>query len=244
MQGAVERLGYIVVPKWRLDRLPLTRHLHRLFALLEIDLIIDVGANAGQYRDFLRDDLGFAGDILSFEPVPELAAALIARSASDPRWTVHAAALGAAEGALAFNVMKDTQFSSFRAPVESGVMDFGAANTVERVVEVPVKTLHSVLAALPAGERRGIYLKLDTQGFDLEVLRGVGESLSRIKALQFEASFEGIYADMPRYAEVIEHARSLGYTMSGLYPNNPEHFPVLIEADCVMVRRDLVAPRR
>src|SRR5687767_6243230 len=56
---AAHACGYTVVPNWRLDNYPQTIYLQKLFALLNIDCVLDVGANLGQYRDFLRDQVGF-----------------------------------------------------------------------------------------------------------------------------------------------------------------------------------------
>ena len=67
-------LGYAVLPKWRLAQLPMAERLRKIFAAHSIDTVIDVGANKGQYRDFLRHHVGYRGSIVSFEPLPEFAA--------------------------------------------------------------------------------------------------------------------------------------------------------------------------
>jgi len=64
-------LGLTIIPSWRLDQYPFEIFLRRLFDLYKIDLVIDVGANLGQYRDFIRKAVGFEGWIVSFEPDPE-----------------------------------------------------------------------------------------------------------------------------------------------------------------------------
>ena len=106
---AAGRLGYTIVPNWQLETFTNVRHMRRLFDLLTIDLVIDVGANAGQFRDLVRDQVGYAGRILSFEPVPHLAKALALRAEADPLWTVEPRALGATPGSSNFNIMADTQ---------------------------------------------------------------------------------------------------------------------------------------
>ncbi len=130
-------LGYAVLPKWRLAQLPMAERLRKIFAAHSIDTVIDVGANKGQYRDFLRHHVGYRGSIVSFEPLPEFAASLKARAAADGNWTVHACALGAAAGELSLNVMAASVFSSFLQPISGGT--YAAENTVSRVEVVPVE---------------------------------------------------------------------------------------------------------
>jgi FkbM family methyltransferase len=232
------RAGLTVVPTWQLDHFPITRHVQRLFAHLGVDCVLDVGANLGQYRDFLRNDVGYTGRILSFEPIPDHAKAMQARAATDPRWEVYAEALGAAPGTATFNVMAGTQFSSFLAPDASADDRFRAQNAVARSIDVPVRTVDAVMDQLRAGASpRAVYLKLDTQGFDLEVLKGASASIDQFVGLQTEASVKAIYAGAPRFTTSIETIEQLGFALSGMYPNNDGHFPELIEFDCFFVAR-------
>jgi len=98
-----------------------------------------------------------------------------------------------------------------------------------------VRTLEDVLADF-APEARSLYLKLDTQGYDLEVLRGAGRSLERIAALQSEISFIPLYAGMPAWRESIERIEALGFAVSGIFAVSREPTLRLVEADCVFVR--------
>src|SRR5438552_1566999 len=65
----------------------------------EIDLVVDVGANRGQYGRALRE-WGYAGEIVSFEPLAEAFAELALLSGPDKRWTCHQLALGDDEGVV------------------------------------------------------------------------------------------------------------------------------------------------
>src|SRR5581483_475032 len=105
-------LGYDIVPRAGLNDRALAAHLADLFAALQIDCVLDVGANTGQYYDFLRHRVGYAGLIVSFEPVEQNIAILRERSRLDPRWSIEPYALGSDEGAHEFNVMRSTLFSS------------------------------------------------------------------------------------------------------------------------------------
>ena len=80
--------GYELIPRWRLGNLALATHLQALFALLNVDCVLDVGANRGQYGTFLRREVGYTGRIASFEPQPACLRDLHAKASRDPLWEV------------------------------------------------------------------------------------------------------------------------------------------------------------
>jgi FkbM family methyltransferase len=240
--AAAERLGYTIIPNWQLGSYSAAENLRKLFALLSIGLVIDVGANAGQFRDLLRTQVGYRGRIASFEPNLELARSLQARAKADPSWEVMGTALGSAAGEAEFNIMADNQFSSFLAPRHDEVARFKDMNVVREQARVQIVTLDSVMPELTERHAsRGVFLKLDTQGYDLEVLKGASASLPRIAALQTEAALRPIYAGAPSDRAVIDYAAAHGFVVSGFFPSNAGHFPELIDYDCQMVRRDATA---
>ncbi len=74
---------------WDLVRYPGGRHADHLRGLLlvelGVDLVIDVGANVGQYGTQLRD-WGYRGRIMSFEPMRDEYAALSRLAEADGNW--------------------------------------------------------------------------------------------------------------------------------------------------------------
>ena len=229
--------GYEIVPLRETKVRDFALHLRAVLAHQNIDCILDVGANVGQYHDFLRDKVLYGGPIVSFEPVGRNIDRLHERARFDSAWHIEGYALGAAEGTLPLNVMVSDQFSSFLEPDHSRVQDLGELNVPSHVETVVVRTLDAVLPTLR--ERLGFerpYLKLDTQGFDMEVLRGGSSSLATVLALQTEASVIGIYKSMPTYMETIRYLGERGFHLSGLYPVGRDSSLRLVEFDCVMIR--------
>lgn len=241
-------LGYDIVPLRDMKDRDFAIHLGQLFRFLQIDCVFDVGANIGQYRDFLRDKVGFTGTIVSFEPVSRNVAILQQRSAEDPRWEIVGHALGSSRSSLPIHVMKSDQFSSFLTPDNTGVPDFDGLNEPEHIETVTVYPLDEVFPVLQQrlGFRRP-YLKLDTQGFDLEVMQGGAATLRNVVAMQTEASIINIYEGMPGYMDTIRFLNERGFDISGLYPISRDPGMRLIEFDCVMVNRAIAeasaAPR-
>jgi FkbM family methyltransferase len=231
-------LGYDIVPLREMKERDLALHLRELMARLEIDCVLDVGANVGQYRDFLRDKVFYEGPIVSFEPVSRHVGRLRERARTDRDWHIEGYALGAKDGSLPINVMVSDEFSSFLQPDNSRVSDFKSLNVPCHVETVTVRTLDVVLPVLQ--ERLGFerpYLKIDTQGFDIEVLQGSHDSLGVVRALQTEASVIGIYKGMPGYVDTIRYLDECGFDITGFYPVSRDSSLRLVEFDCVMINR-------
>lgn len=233
----VERLsGQLVVPRLRHAAYEIA-HLRRLFAHLGVDCVFDVGANRGQYARMLRSGVGFEGAIISFEPIPELVAAMREAAKADPAWHVEALALDREAGPASFNIMHKDQFSSIRAPDPDQPDMFAGMNRVVRQVEVMRATLQD---ELPRWQRqlgfRRPFLKLDTQGNDVAVVEGAGEAIGVFVGLQSELAFRSLYDGSAAAFDAIAAYRALGFELSAFVPNNAGHFPMLVEMDCIMFR--------
>jgi len=215
----------------------LGRHLVFLFARLAVNCVLDVGANAGQYATALRG-AGYGGHIVSFEPIPELYAALREAARSDPRWTVHPFALGRADGVVPIRITQNTVFSSFLPLSAYAAEQFGPEVEVARVEQVQVRRLDSVLDEVIAHvpEPR-LFLKIDTQGHDLEVFAGLGPAVEKLAGLQSELSLAPLYEGMPAMSEALRAYHAHGFAIAGFFPVVTDPATLrLIELDCVMVR--------
>lgn len=227
---AAHRAGFEIIPRWRVRQFALDQHMLGLFRRLKIDSVIDVGANAGQFGEMLRRDIRYEGPILSFEPQQDVARALHAKARKDRHWDVVEMALGAASGQLQLNICASTTYSSFKDPDPKGRS--AASQIVTRRDLVEIRRLDSFTDV--RGSR--IYLKMDTQGFDLEVVKGATALLDRIVAVQTEVAFIPLYKDVPSWHESVETFRRLGFVVSGFFPVSHDDAGRLVTADCLLVR--------
>jgi FkbM family methyltransferase len=229
---------YELIPRWTFEGQPLVRHLKALFALYKVDCVFDVGGNLGQYHDLLRDEVGFDGLILSFEPVAKYVKILQAKSATDPRWRVHDFALGSAATDATINVTKSPGLNSFLAPRTDSVQSYWSADEVIGTEQVQIRVLDELFQSLRLEHGfHAPYLKIDTQGFDLEVLKGSRQSLSEFRALQTEASIKPLYQGMPGYMDIIQYLATAGFEVSGMFPVSHDPALRMIEFDCLMTNR-------
>jgi FkbM family methyltransferase len=212
----------------------LRHQLEQVLRAYRVDTVLDVGANEGQFAGQVRE-LGFTGTIHSFEPVRQTFSTLQRKASGDAGWHCHHLALGRQPGRLTMNLSEFSSFNSMLAPNDFGAERFHDQRVVGQE-EVEVSTLDAFVAQhVPADAR--IFLKMDTQGFDLEVFAGGERSLERVHALLSELSLMPIYTGMPRYTEALAAYESKGFSVSGFFPVNSNDDLSLIEADCLMVRR-------
>jgi FkbM family methyltransferase len=211
-------------------------HLPRLLSQCGINLVLDVGAHQGEYARFIRS-AGYAGRIVSFEPVAATFSALERAASTDSMWQTHQLALGARDQEATINVAAATTLASLRRPSGYSLQEFPGKSNISRVETVEVRRLDGIFESVAAGlDQPRAYLKLDTQGWDLEVLAGAAGCLPQILALQSELSVQPLYEGTPGYLAALTELHALGYELTGLFPVVRDGSERVIELDCVMRR--------
>jgi FkbM family methyltransferase len=166
-------------------------------------ICIDVGAHIGDFVDLLRERLP-SPQVHAFEPAPESLARLRARHDRSPGVVIVPAGLSDQAGRLQFNIFDNQTLNSFLPMAEGADQTFGGAVQTARI-EAPVLRLDDYAAE--AGLTRIDLLKIDTQGFELHVLRGASRLLAAgsIRTVLVELNFMPLYAGQVWAHEVIAH---------------------------------------
>ena len=179
--------------------------------------VIDVGANTGQYAQRLRG-AGLDLPIVSVEPGMAAHAALVAAAANDPAWTVAPRmALSDVRGSASLNVNSRTDMSSLKPLAEASLAAFPKARPAT-VEEVTTERLDAVFESLVAPFPKPVFLKIDTQGCEAEVIRGAEAVLEHIVAIQLEMSLLPLYEGETSYLEIITTLDRLGYDLHLMIP--------------------------
>lgn len=239
IKASLRRRSLVLARECEFDVLAAQHHLRRVFGCHAIDCVLDVGANRGQFRDMLRTSVRYSGAIHSFEPVSTYARALEARAEDDPAWTIHACALGRTAGQAQINLTSSPGLPSLLQPDLPAMHKLlpGPRVTITGTETITVRRLDEAARGIRnLNEDSRVFLKLDTQGFDMEVLVGAGSFLGRIVALQTELSIQPIYRDMPDYRSVLAFLEQQGFVISSLVPVTLDSQLRAVELDCVMVR--------
>jgi FkbM family methyltransferase len=209
IQRAVRQMGYELTP------LEMTEvdHLSKLIERLDVDLLIDIGANQGQYATRFRQ-LGYEGEIVSFEPLSDAFSTLAKAASHDERWQVKQLAVGSENGSATLHVSANSVSSSL---LDVGEVHVAAAPSSHQLrdEQVTVTTLDDALAGTPF---RSAWLKIDTQGFESEVLAGATETLSRVSVVQCELSLVELYVGQPQFLDVLQQIQTLGFRAVRITP--------------------------
>jgi FkbM family methyltransferase len=182
----------------------------------EIDLILDVGANIGQFAREIRA-FGYAGRIVSFEPLADAHRSLAEAASNDGAWQVHPrCAIGDRDGEIAINVSANSVSSSLLPMTDAHVGAAGASAYVGRET-VPLKRLDGAAGSYLESAVHP-FLKIDTQGFEWQVLDGAALSLPRLRGVLCELSLVELYEGQRLWREVVERLENAGFTLWNLQP--------------------------
>jgi FkbM family methyltransferase len=191
----------------------------RLVAALDkcgIDTILDIGANEGQFGEELRAG-GYTGSLISFEPMVDAHGNLEARSKGDARWQVAPrCAIGASRGTIVLNVSANSVSSSV-LPMLEAHRKAAPDSAYSREETVPMLPL-DVAAAPLIGNEASILLKIDTQGYEWQVLDGAAGLLVQARAVMLELSLVPLYEGQHLWLECIARLEAMGFTLWALEP--------------------------
>jgi FkbM family methyltransferase len=177
----------------------------RMFTLLthhRIDTVLDVGANNGGYARFLRE-VGYRGAILSFEPLADAHRILTASAQDDEHWYVAPRmALGSEDGEIEINVAGNSTSSSVLAMHEQHVRAAPDSAFVGSE-HVPMRRLDSVNHQ-SIDDGSSLFLKIDTQGYEMHVLKGAESLLPRLQGIQLELSLVPLYEGQVLFRKMVD----------------------------------------
>ena len=186
-----------------------------IFDRYAVDLIIDVGANTGIYGCEVRST-GFKEKVVSFEPLREVFEKLKSKAKADANWQVFNYALGADNGSQFINVSANSHSSSILDILDTHTKAEATASYVGKE-EIQIRTLDSLFDELKENAKE-IFLKIDTQGFELSVLEGAAQSLPYINTIQLEMSLQPLYTGQALYDDLMEFLHNSGYRLIDIEP--------------------------
>lgn len=198
---------------------PNSSPLARLIAALRhshVDLVIDIGANEGQFATELRTG-GYSGRIVSFEPLSSAHGRLSQARGDDTAWHVHPrCALGDRPGEVELNIAGNSDSSSI-LPM---LMSHSSAVPESAYIgheSAPLITLDSVAPFYLEGAQAP-FLKIDTQGYEWHVLDGALTTLPKVRGIQMELSLVPLYEGQRLWRECIERLEVEGFVLWALQP--------------------------
>ena len=189
---------------------PLARR-KRILDYYEIDVVLDIGANSGQFAQQLRDDLGYANRIISFEPLSSAFELLKANATRDPNWEAFNFALGETDDKQEINIAGNSVSSSLLDMLPSHLTSAPESKYIGSEV-IEARKLDSIFGTL-CKPTNSVYMKIDTQGFESKVLGGAENSLAQIDTIQMEMSLIPLYKGEMLFNDMYTLMNEKGYSL-------------------------------
>jgi FkbM family methyltransferase len=223
-----------ILKKFGLD-VKIYRRIPSPLVVHKIDLLLDVGANVGQYAMKARA-AGYRKRIVSFEPLPSAHESLTENAKSDPSWIVHErCALGSTSGTSEINISRNSYSSSLlpMLPAHAAVWPESVYIGKDTTKVIP---LSSIFDAYRRGAEH-VFVKIDTQGYESEVLDGAKECLASIIGIELELSVVPLYQSQQLYDYFFRYLCEAGFRLWTLMPGlSDRRTGQVLQFDAIFVR--------
>jgi FkbM family methyltransferase len=202
-----------------------------------IDVIFDIGANVGQFAQGIRF-AGYRGQIISFEPLSSAHATLVETATPDPLWDVaDRCAVGASENQADINIAGNS-YSSSLLPMLDLHREAAPQSEYQGTERCQVITIDRYIEQTFSDPTTLFGLKMDTQGYEAQVLEGLRRNHDRVKVIVCEMSLSPLYSHGPSMPELCHLLAEMGYRCVALGPEFEDpRTGELLQANGVFVKR-------
>jgi FkbM family methyltransferase len=201
-----------------------------------INLVIDIGANHGQYAKILRR-YGYLGRIISFEPLRSAWTALEYASRNDSAWDVFPrCAIGDIISSEKINISRNSVSSSLLEMLDQHAKSApDSAYIAEESVDII--TLDHALDKIIKDDNERMFIKIDTQGYEQKVLMGATQSITDAIGIQVELSFVPLYQNQELFAEILQRLTDSGFSIWSIFPGFTDPYSGrMLQCDAVLFR--------
>lgn len=202
-----------------------------------VSLILDVGANEGQYAQSIRK-LGYQNLIISFEPVKDIFNLLNQNAKTDSQWKTWNLAIGDFDGYTEINISEFSQVSSILSATGLARTEYWKGTHKQKV---KVCQLDSLIDELNIDNHR-VFLKIDTQGFEDKVLKGSHDLLNRnVVLLEIELSMRQFYSEEKLFPEMYMYIQNLGFELVSMSPVHVDSTRgYVLQYDCIFMKKGIL----
>lgn len=206
---------------------------------VKTNIIFDIGANTGQFGLEVRQR-GYEGKIISFEPLTIARKKLLENVSGDISWIVHdRTAIGDYMGVIEINISKNS-FSSSVLPMLNSHSDVEPNSVYIGSEKTSVITLDSI-ADKYLNKSSNCFIKIDTQGYEWQVLNGAHKTLSKAKGIICELSLLPLYDGQQLWREIIERLEEEGFVLWALHKAfSDKNNGRTLQLDGVFLRKDVI----
>jgi FkbM family methyltransferase len=179
--------------------------------LMNANIVFDIGANTGQFASELRSH-GYKGKIVSIEPLSSARKLLLQSAIDDKQWDVYdQVVVGDHEGKIEINIAGNSVSSSVLPILDTHTSAEQGSSYIGKETVV-ITTLDTIVSHYIVSDI-SIFVKIDTQGFEWQVLEGARETLKLANGVLCELSLVPLYEGQKLWREIIDRLEGEGFTL-------------------------------
>ncbi len=182
-----------------------------------IDLVFDIGANMGQYATDIIET-GYTRTIVSFEPLTSAYKIIESKSKKYSNWTVAPrCAIGSKREEIEINISANLVSSTLLNMLDSHIQSALESKIIgkEKVQVFPLDEI----GAKYINDAHNIFLKIDVQGFEQEVLKGAQAMIDKAKGIEMEISLIPLYENQSwLLSQALEYMQQKGFQLTSITP--------------------------
>lgn len=198
--------------------------------------VIDVGANEGQFAQDLINK-GYTGEIISFEPLSAEHQRLTLRAQKHPSWIVGARCAIGEENRQTVIYRAGNSYSSSLLKIDPHHTRTAPHLATIGAEDILVQRLDAC-REVTCETTGALFLKLDTQGFELHCLRGAAGLMPRIMGMIIECSLVSLYEGSPLFTDILDFVRTQGFHLHDLIPGYQSPSGHMLQVDIIVLRQD------
>lgn len=188
----------------------------KFFSNYKTNTVLDVGANTGQYALWLRES-GYKGRIISFEPLSKAYNHLVTNSKKDPNLIIAPRMAPGNEKGEKFINIAGNYVSSSILKISNIVIKEVPESANIGSEKIHINKLYNIIGTF-LKTNNNIFLKIDVQGYELQVLEGASKILPKIKGIQIELSLVHLYEGQSLYHNMLDYFINLGFELYDILP--------------------------
>lgn len=195
----------------------------------KIDGILDVGANAGQFAIDMRRNR-YRDRIYSFEPLVETFAILSEHVSKDERWEAFNFALGEIEDFRKINVSGNSGLSSSLLNMDAFHVENFPDSSYVSCEPVYMSTVDRQVETLNLDPKTSM-LKMDVQGYEMNVLQGANQTLKDFRYCYLEVSLVRLYEGESTFYEILNYLNQSNHELVDVFRGTTARDGSLLQVD-------------
>jgi len=204
--------GFLKLFNLKINRITLSNDFYfyivKTLKNFKIDLLIDVGSNEGQFAKKIIE-FGYTNQIISFEPIKSIHKKLYENSKKYKNWTSKRLGFGKINSLKSINISQNSVSSSI-LQIKKIHTEIEPHSKFVGKEKIRIIKLDNFLNKKKFSKKK-IFLKIDTQGYEKNIILGSKKVLKQISCIMLELSLTPLYKNEASFFEMVNLLKKFGF---------------------------------